>query len=133
MEVQGDIGGKLDKEPHEQHWAITITTISVVVFPLAECLKHVLLTRRDLMRPQNLVVNKEGFPNTDPWAMYDDGTGVRGDINTGSWYRQAYKNLKINPDTEFMRPLIIFIDHTITEFMGRYGLTPSVARSLIPI
>ena len=112
--------------PHDQHWAITTTNISVVVFPLEACIKHLLLTRRDLMKPENLVVNKKGFPDSNPFTMYNDGTGMLHEIQTGSWYRNAYTNLKINPETEFMCPIMIFIDHTITEFMGRYGLTPVV-------
>ena len=113
-------------QPHDQHWAITTTTISVVVFPLASCIKHLLLTRRDLMNPDNLVVNKEDFPDPNPYGMYNDGTGMLTEIHTGSWYRNAYHNLDINPNTEFLCPIMIFIDHTITEFMGRYGLTPVV-------
>jgi hypothetical protein len=114
------------EEPHDQHWAITTATILVVVFPLAACIKHLLLTRSDLMNPDNLVVNKEGFPDPNPYAMYDDGTGMLNEIHTGSWYRNAYRNLKIDPNKEFLCPIVIFIDHTITEFMGRYGLTPVV-------
>ena len=118
---------ELQKWLESCHWAITTTNIKVVVFPADQCLKHLILGRRDLMQPGNLVINREGFPNPDPWAMYDDGTGILGELLTGQWYKNAYTYHKINPSTHFLCPLILFIDKTITEFMGRYGLTPVVA------
>lgn len=118
----------MENDIHTDHWAITTTDIEIVVFPLAECLKHLLIQRHDLMKPDNLVVNKSGFPNPDPWAMYEDDTnGVLSEIHTGSWYRNAYQHCIKDKTTEFLCPIIIFIDHTITEFMGRYGLEPVVA------
>lgn len=45
-----------------------------------------------------------------------------GEVLTGSWYSETWDRQVGLDSNKFLCPLIMFMDETITEFMGRYGL-----------
>jgi hypothetical protein len=98
--------------------------IDIVTFSVREGLKNLLCERPEVMKPENLVVNEEPAKR---FLEYEPSHEYLAEINTGEWYKTAYKKLIRDPTTEFLCPLIIFIDHTAIDFIGRWGLTPVVA------
>jgi Plavaka transposase len=107
----------------EGHPLITTRTLKVVCTPLRDSLIHMLRYRPALFDPDNLVVNKE--PGT-AYQKYVPPSGRLGEVLTGSWYSNAWDQMVGNDESKFLCPLILFMDETITEFMGRYGLEPLV-------
>jgi hypothetical protein len=107
----------------EGHELITTRTIKVVCTPLRAALIHLLRNRPSLFKPENLVVNAQ--PG-ETYNKYVPANGRVGESLTGSWYSDAWDR-KVGADkSKFLCPLILFMDETITEFMGRYGLEPLV-------
>jgi hypothetical protein len=105
------------------HAQISTRTLKVVVTPLRDSLIHMLRNRPSLYCPDNLVVNRQ------PGSTYDkyvSPTGRIGEVLTGSWYSDSWDRKVGTDKTKFLCPLILFMDETITEFMGCYGLEPLV-------
>ncbi len=107
----------------EGHPLITTRTIKVVCTPLRAALIHLLRNRPALYDPDNLVVNQE--PG-ETYNKYVPPNGRLGEVLTGSWYSDSWDRKVGGDKTKFLCPLILFMDETITEFMGRYGLEPLV-------
>jgi hypothetical protein len=98
--------------------------IDIVTFSVREGLKNLLCERPEIMRPEKLVVNEDPAKR---FLEYEPSDEFFSEINTGDWYKEAYKKLIVHPTEEFLCPLVIFVDHTAIDFIGRWGLTPVVA------
>ena len=83
------------------------------------------LTDKELMKPENLLIDPE-----DPFKL-PDYTDFYGEVNTGSWHRNAYINLCQNPEKDFMIPLGIFVDAVNGDKYGHHSLEPVVVVPLI--
>jgi hypothetical protein len=105
------------------HELITTRTLKVVCTPLRDSLIHMLRYRPSLYKPQNLVVNKETGTTYNKYVPPD---GKLGEVLTGTWYNNAWDKMVGIDKNKFLCPLILFMDETITEFMGRYSLEPLV-------
>ena len=79
---------------------------NVVTFQFEDMLNS-LLTDPELTCPENLVMNPQ-----DPFGKYVAPNGLLGEINTGKWYRNAYDYCVKDPETDFLCPIILFIDQT---------------------
>ncbi len=114
-----------DKSPFidEGHELITTRTIKVVCTPIRAALIHMLRNRPSLLQPNNLVVNAQ--PG-ETYNKYVPANGRLGETLTGSWYSEAWDRKVGDDKSKFLCPLILFMDETITETMGRYGLEPLV-------
>ncbi len=83
------------------------------------------LTDKELMKPENLLIDPE-----DPFKL-PDYTDFYGEVNTGSWHRNAYVNLCQNPEKDFLIPLGIFVDAVNGDKYGHHSLEPVVVVPLI--
>lgn len=81
-----------------------ILTVSCFDFSSMLCS---LLNNKELNQLSNLVVNQ-----TDAFAKYVSPTGKLGEVNSGSWYQDAYKNLVKKPSKDFLLPIIFAMDKT---------------------
>src|SRR5687767_4135610 len=66
-----------------------------------------LLNDKEINKLSNLVVD----PN-DPFAKYVSPSGKLGEVNSGYWYQQAYKNLVKDSNNDFLLPIIFAMDKT---------------------
>ena len=107
----------------EGHKLITTRTIKVVCTPIRAALIHMLRNRPSLLQPNNLVVNAQ--PG-ETYNKYVPANGRLGETLTGSWYSEAWDRKVGDDKSKFLCPLILFMDETITETMGRYGIEPLV-------
>jgi len=120
--------GLKDTEPYPTDLVLrgTKTKIKLVKKKLVPQIVS-MLANENLMAEKNLLVNKDTGslfgPPPEPSAdfLYDD-------VNTGSVYRSAYKELceKQYPDgiPRILLALILFADGTHTDFFGRLCLEP---------
>ena len=98
--------------------------IDIVTFSVREGLRNLLCERPEVMTPEKLVVNEDPEKR---FLQYEPSDEFYSEINTGEWYKEAHKKLIKDPSKEFLCPLMIFVDHTAIDFIGRWGLTPVVA------
>jgi hypothetical protein len=97
----------------------THDSVQMVYFDFASSLKNLLLDEV-LMDPKNLVINPD-----DPYSMYESPGGVLDEINSGEFYRMAYKAMITNPEKEILLPVLIYADKTGTDGLcQRFGLEP---------
>ena len=61
----------------------------------------------EISHESNLVINLD-----DPFSQYKSKNGILGEVNSGSWYRQAYKNMVHNSSEDFLCPIIFAMDKT---------------------
>ncbi|HEY9294794.1 MAG TPA: hypothetical protein VIQ31_00205, partial [Phormidium sp.] len=86
--------------------------LDVVVFDVKQMLMS-LFDNLDLNCYENLVVNKN-----DRFAQFIPTDNRFGEINSGTWYCNAYQNCIKNPDTDFLCPLVLANDKTTISEMG---------------
>ena len=48
----------------------------------------------------------------DPFSKYVSENGKLGEVNSGSWYEQAYKIMDKDPGKDFLLPIIFAMDKT---------------------
>lgn len=83
------------------------------------------LTDPELMKPENLLIDPEDpFKLPDPSEFY-------GEVNTGTWHRNAYVNLCQNQEKDFLIPLGIFVNAVNGDKYGHHSLKPVVVVPLI--
>jgi hypothetical protein len=62
---------------------------------------------------ENLVVNpSNGF------GKYESSNGRLGEVNSGQWYQNAYKNCINDPEKDFLCPIILASDKTTLSEIG---------------
>ena len=72
-----------------------------------------------LNQMENLVVNP-----TDPFQKYDSPDGFLGEVNTGNHYQIAYAEMITNPDTNFLCPIIMYMDATTVSLQSQITSHP---------
>ena len=79
-----------------------------------------LLTDPDLVGDiSNLDVNPD-----NPFGMYKSSNNVLSCINSGTWYKRAYKHLIKDPKKDFLCPIIIASDEAKLKQGGKAGAWP---------
>ena len=97
---------------------LTNRVAKIVVFDfMQQCVS--LLSDKILMQDENLVLGD------DPTAKPPCPGGELGELNTGSCYRRAYKNL-VKHEDDFLCPLAFFIDKTFVDLQSRNNSEPVV-------
>src|SRR5687767_14580443 len=86
--------------------------LKVTVFDVPTLLAS-LLNDSDLNKYENLVVN-----SIDRFSKYIPLDNQLGEVNSGHWYKTAYKNLITDPENDFLCPLILASDKTTLSEMG---------------
>ena len=81
--------------------------LDVVVFPFASMLAS-LLNCPMLNKLENLVVNP-----VDRYGRYCAADGLLGEVNSGQWYQDTYDRMVIDPDKDFLCPIIFAMDKTV--------------------
>src|SRR6476660_3417951 len=76
-----------------------------------------LLQDKNINGIENLVVNKK-----DPFSKYISDNGRLGEVNSGSWYEQAYKTMVKNPNKDFLLPIIFAMDKTTISSTARMSV-----------
>src|SRR5687768_18356356 len=66
-----------------------------------------LLQDKNINGLNNLVVNKN-----DPFSKYVSENSKLGEVNSGTWYQQAYKTMVKDPNKDFLLPIIFAMDKT---------------------
>ena len=66
---------------------------------------------------ENLVVNKK-----DPFSKYISENGKLGEVNSGSWYEQAYKTMVKDNSKDFLLPIIFAMDITTISSTARMSV-----------
>lgn len=84
----------------------------VVVFDVKQALMS-LFDNQDLNQDANLVVNPK-----DVFAKYDPPDDRFGEINSGTWYNNAYHNCVKDPENDFLCPIVLANDKTTLSDMG---------------
>src|SRR5687768_7836626 len=73
-----------------------------------------LLNDKSINKLSNLVVNKN-----DRFAKYEPPTGKLGEVNSGSWYQNAYSTMiSKDPEKDFLMPIIFAMDKTTISNLG---------------
>ena len=66
-----------------------------------------LLKDTRLNQMSNLVVNY-----SDPFGKYTSPSGKLSEINSGYWYQKAYETMVLDPNKDFLMPIIFALDRT---------------------
>lgn len=90
--------------------------IEVTTFSLRTSIVSILMDR-NLMKAENLLIHPE-----DPFATPIDHNQL-GDVNTGWWYRETVTEL-CTSDNNLLLPIILFIDGTTIDKMGKMQVEP---------
>ncbi|KAI2497588.1 hypothetical protein MHU86_16894 [Fragilaria crotonensis] len=64
------------------------------------------------------------YSKRDPFAVPDARTSVIGDINSGRCYRETYKKLVKNPQSDMILPCVLAMDKTHIDLPGRLQMEP---------
>ncbi len=67
----------------------------------------------------NLDVNPD-----DVFGKFSRTDGRVDEVNSASWYQNAYHHMIVDPDNEFLMPIILYLDKTGTDILQRNGLEP---------
>ena len=86
--------------------------IDVVVFDVKKMLMS-LFDDTSLNQKENLVVNTNNV-----FSKYIPSNNKLGEVNSGKWYKVAYDNCIIDPETDFLCPIILASDKTTILEMG---------------
>lgn len=81
-------------------------TLDVTCYDFSSMLSS-LLSNEELNQFCNLVVDP-----VDHFAKYVSPSGNLGEVNSGHWYQQAYSNLIIDVNNDFLMPIIFAMDKT---------------------
>ena len=76
-----------------------------------------LLQDKKISKRENLVVNKK-----DPFSKYVSDNGKLGEVNSGSWYEQAYNTLVRDANKDFLLPIIFAMDKTTISSTARMSV-----------
>ena len=79
-----------------------------------------LLSCRSLNKDECFMFHEQG----DPFAVPDARTSVIGDINSGRCYRETYKKLVKNPQSDMILPCVLAMDKTHIDLPGRLQMEP---------
>jgi hypothetical protein len=79
-----------------------------------------LLSCRSLNKDEHYMFHDQG----DPFAAPDPRTSVIGDINSGRCYRETYKKLVKNPQSDMLLPRVLAMDKTHIDLPGRLQKEP---------
>jgi hypothetical protein len=79
-----------------------------------------LLSCRSLNKDERFMFHEQG----DPFAEPDARTSVIGDINSGRCYRETYKKLVKNPNSDMILPCVLAMDKTHIDLPGRLQMEP---------
>lgn len=97
---------------------IPVTLISdnqifhVIVFDIKKMIAS-LLQDKEINKLQNLVVNSHDY-----FGKYEPIDNCYGEVNSGIWYQNAYKNSVKDPEKDFLCPIILSSDKTTLSDMG---------------
>ena len=86
--------------------------LQVTCFPFIPMLES-LFNDPEINHECNLVINTD-----DPFSKYKSKNGSLGEVNSGNWYQQAYKNMVTNPVDDFLCPIIFSMDKTTISNMS---------------
>ena len=90
-----------------------------MVYHNLNAMLYSLLSSPDLMKDHNLL-----FHNDDPFSPPPAQFTNLGDINTGRFYRETYKEHITPGSNKVLCPLILYMDETTTDNYGRLSITP---------
>ena len=76
-----------------------------------------LLQDKNLNKLENLVVNEDEY-----FSKYISPNGTLGEVNSGSWYEQAYKTMVKDPNKDFLLPIIFAMDKTTISSTARMSV-----------
>ena len=76
-----------------------------------------LLQDKNINKMENLVVNKN-----DPFSKYVSDNGKLGEVNSGSWYEQAYRTMVKDTNKDFLLPIIFAMDKTTISSTARMSV-----------
>ena len=93
-----------------------MSTIPVTTFSLKGTIV-LLLTNKDLMQPQHLILDL-----SNPFKTFER-SDVLNDIDTGWWYHETIDDL-CQLEKDILLPLIIFIDGSNIDNNGRLSVEP---------
>jgi hypothetical protein len=82
-------------------------TLDVVVFPFATMLSS-LLNCPKLNKLENFVVNPQ-----DRFGRYRSPGGYLDEVNSGKWYQDTYDQCILDPENDFLAPIIFTMDKTV--------------------
>jgi hypothetical protein len=93
--------------------------VPVTRFPFINML-YSLLSDPDLVSDlNNLDVN-----TANPFGKYESEGNYLSTVNSGAWYQQAYNNLVIDPEKDFLVPICFACDETKLKGKGKTGCWP---------
>ena len=79
-----------------------------------------LLSCRSLNEDEHFLFHEHG----DPFAAPDPRTSVIGDINSDRCYRETYKKLVRNPQSDMVLPCVLAMNKTHVDLPGRLQMEP---------
>jgi hypothetical protein len=91
--------------------------VEVISFDIEQLLLSI-LSNKELMSVDNLL-----FENGNPFSLPKRRISKVGDVNSGSWYINAYKNLCHHPK-DVLVPIIFFIDGVTIDMYSHLNLEP---------
>ena len=80
-----------------------------------------LLSCRSLHKDKRFTFHEQ---SRDPFAVPDARTSVIGDINSGRCYRETYKKLVKNPQSDMILPCVLAMDKMHIDLPGRLKMEP---------
>jgi len=95
--------------------------VEVVKFHFVRQILDLLDDRSIFGNLDKLVVNRE-----DHFSPYVNTSGYLDEVLDGSWYAETVRNRKIDPTTEFLLPIICYMDKTGTDIYQCHALEPLI-------
>ena len=81
----------------------------------------------ELNQEMNLVISTSG----NIFAKYAFSDGRLNEVNSGHWYRTAYQNLVVDPENDFLCPIIFSMDKTTISNMASLSVYAIMFTTLI--
>lgn len=91
--------------------------VSVTTFSFISSLVS-MLTNKELMAPENLLLDKD-----DPFSLPPQDCDLD-DVNSGRWYRDSWNKLCTNKERDVLLNIIAFIDETVIDKYSKMSLHP---------
>ena len=98
---------------------------SVITYPFVEAVKS-LLDDKELTKMENLVLNPD-----DILACYESKNENIDEIHDGLWYKNTYDQTINDPDTQFLCPIVFYVDKCHIDNKGNFSLEPVLITSTI--
>ena len=114
--VYGKFFSKASQPSHTKLLLPSSRSIEVTTFSLRTSIVSILMDRK-LMKTENLLINPD-----DPFGTQIDQNEL-GDLNTGWWYRETVEDV-CTSDNNLLLPIILFIDGTTIDKMGKMQVEP---------